>query len=102
MTRYRGKGTIARWDWEGRFLGTFADAQEFIGPHSMHIDSEGFVWVADRINEAHVDVHQMAMAPEGDICVASVYPEHGGELRGIEGPSFGRWERARNGTQRQR
>ena len=53
--------------------------------------------MADRINEANVYVHQMAIAPEGDIYVAyvaSVYPEHGGELRGIEGPSFMRWERA--------
>ena len=44
-----------------------------------------------RIPNASVYVHQMAMAPNGDIYVASVYPEHGGELCGIEGPSFVRW-----------
>ena len=44
-----------------------------------------------RIPNANVYVHQMAMAPNGDIYVASVYPEHGGEPRGIEGPSFVRW-----------
>ena len=38
-----------------------------------------------RIPNANVYVHQMAMAPNGDIYVASVYPEHGGEARGIEG-----------------
>ncbi len=47
-----------------------------------------------RIPNANVYVHQMAMAPNGDIYVASVYPEHG-ELRGIDGPSFVRWAVAR-------
>lgn len=41
MSRYKGKGTIARWDASGRFLGTFGDEHEFIGPHSMYIDSRG-------------------------------------------------------------
>ena len=47
--------------------------------------------VVERITSANVYVHQMAMDQNGDIYVASVYPEHGGELRGIEGPSFVRW-----------
>ena len=47
MSRYKGKGTIARWDSAGRFLGTFADEQEFIGPHSMYVDSRGFVCPVD-------------------------------------------------------
>ena len=51
--------------------------------------------VVDRISEANVYVHQSAMDQNGDIYVASVYPEHGGEARGIEGPSFVRWARSR-------
>jgi hypothetical protein len=51
--------------------------------------------VVGRISSANVYVHQMAMDPNGDIYVASVYPEHGGEERGIEGPSFVRWARSR-------
>ena len=61
MTRYRGSGTIARWDRQGRFLGTFADAQEFIGPHSIYVDPNGFIWVADR--EGHQIVK---LTPEGE------------------------------------
>ncbi len=61
MSRYKGKGTIARWDASGRFLGTFGDEHEFIGPHSMYIDSQGFVWVVDR------EGHQVAkLTPDGD------------------------------------
>ncbi|HIF22624.1 MAG TPA: hypothetical protein EYQ27_12140, partial [Gemmatimonadetes bacterium] len=48
MTRYRGSGTVAKWDKQGQFLGTFADDQEFIGPHSIYVDPSGYVWVADR------------------------------------------------------
>ena len=44
MSRYKGKGTVARWDSAGRFLGTFGDKQEFIGPHSMYVDARGFIW----------------------------------------------------------
>jgi hypothetical protein len=48
----------------------------------------------DTITSADVYVHQMALDPTtGDIYVASVYPEHGGESRGPEGPSFVRWTR---------
>ncbi|MDE2906640.1 MAG: hypothetical protein OXQ28_11220, partial [Acidobacteriota bacterium] len=61
MSRYKGKGTIARWDASGRFLGTFGDEHEFIGPHSMYIDSQGFVWVVDR------EGHQVAkLTPDGE------------------------------------
>ena len=61
LSRYKGKGTIARWDVSGRFLGTFGDEHEFIGPHSMYIDSQGFVWVVDR------EGHQVAkLTPDGD------------------------------------
>ena len=49
--------------------------------------------IVDRINSANVYVHQAARDSNGDIYVASVYPEHGGELRGIAGPSFRRWSR---------
>ena len=40
-----------------------------------------------------VYVHQTAMDSRGDICIASVYPEHSGWARGIEGPLFVRWTR---------
>ena len=50
--------------------------------------------VVETIASASVYVHQMALDPtNGDIHVASVYPEHGGERRGPEGPSFRRWTR---------
>ena len=49
--------------------------------------------IVDRIERVTVYVHQMAMDSHGDVYVASVYPEHGGEPRGIEGPSFVRWKR---------
>ena len=50
--------------------------------------------VVDIIRSADVYVHQMALDPtSGDIYVASVYPEHGGERRGPDGPSFVRWTR---------
>ena len=61
MTRYRGSGTIARWDRDGQFLGTFADDQEFIGPHSIYVDPRGFLWVADR--EGHQIIK---LTPEGE------------------------------------
>ena len=50
--------------------------------------------VVDTIRSADVYVHQMALDPtSGDIYIASVYPEHGGQSRGPEGPSFVRWTR---------
>ena len=50
--------------------------------------------VVETITAANVYVHQMAFDPtNGDIYIASVYPEHGGESRGATGPSFVRWTR---------
>ena len=49
----------------------------------------------ERIEEIAVYIHQMAMSPDGDIYVASVYPEHAGEKRGIHGPSHRRWTRGK-------
>jgi len=83
MTRYRGSGTIARWDREGRFLGTFADQQEFIGPHSTYIDSHGFVWVADR--EGHQIVK---LTPEGEeVFSLGEYGRFGSDERHFNGPT---------------
>ena len=83
MTRYRGKGTIARWDREGRFLGTFADAQEFIGPHSIYVDPEGFVWVADR--EGHQIVK---LTPEGEeMMEVGEYGVYGDDENHFNGPT---------------
>lgn len=46
-----------------------------------------------RLENLAVYIHQMAMSADGDIYVASVYPEHAGEKRGIHGPSHRRWVR---------
>lgn len=48
LTRYRGRGTIAMFDRTGRFLGRFAEREQFIGPHTMYVDPEGSLWVVDR------------------------------------------------------
>ena len=49
--------------------------------------------VLDRVDQIAIYIHQMAMAPNGDIYTASVYPEHRGFKRGREGPSHRRWTR---------
>ena len=48
----------------------------------------------ERVEDIAVYIHQMAMSTAGDIYVASVYPEHAGEKRGIHGPSHRRWTRS--------
>ena len=55
-----------------------------------HLDGETKQMI-ERLENVSVYVHQMAMDGQGDIYIASVYPEHGGEARGIAGPSFLRW-----------
>lgn len=47
----------------------------------------------DRVEDIAIYIHQMAMDVNGDIYAASVYPEHAGEKRGREGPSYRRWTR---------
>lgn len=49
--------------------------------------------VLERMDNLAIYIHQMALAPNGDIFTASVYPEHKGEKRGPEGPSHHRWTR---------
>lgn len=87
MTRYRGRGTIARWDRAGNFLGRFADDHEFIGPHSIYIDAEGFVWVADR--EGHQIVK---LTPDGEEVLAlgeyGVYGDDESHFNGPTGVAF--------------
>ena len=87
MSRYKGKGTVARWDSAGRFLGTFADEQEFIGPHSMYVDAEGFVWVVDR--EGHQVVK---LTPDGDAVMKlgeyGVFGDDEGHFNGPTGVAF--------------
>ena len=87
MSRYKGRGSIARWTREGGFLGYFAEEQEFIGPHSMYIDDEGFVWVVDR--EGHQVVK---MTPEGDRLMAvgeyGVWGDDPGHFNGPTGVAF--------------
>ena len=87
MSRYKGHGSIARWNRDGRFLGMFAEAQEFIGPHSMYIDGAGFVWVVDR--EGHQVVK---LTPEGDKVLAvgeyGVWGDDPGHFNGPTGVAF--------------
>ena len=48
------------------------------------------------LRSADVYVHQMAIDERtADIYVASVYPEHGGQKRGPDGPSFRRFTAAK-------
>ncbi len=87
MSRYRGRGTVARWDASGRFLGTFGDDREFIGPHSMYVDPEGFVWVVDR--EGHQVVK---LTPDGEAVLTlgeyAVFGDDEGHFNGPTGIAF--------------
>jgi len=49
--------------------------------------------VLQRVEKISVYIHQLAMDQHGDLYCASVYPEHAGEKRGVEGPSHRRWSR---------
>ena len=51
--------------------------------------------VLEKVENIAIYVHQMAMSLGGDIYVASVYPEHAGEKRGIGGPSHRRWTKSK-------
>jgi DNA-binding beta-propeller fold protein YncE len=50
--------------------------------------------VVQRVDNIAIYIHQLAMDAHGDLYTASVYPEHAGEKRGVEGPSHRRWTRA--------
>jgi hypothetical protein len=98
------------WSQEGEYIGNFGGDMERPGlplsvavygdriyfghtgsrPGRQHIsivDAET-KRIVQRLEDVSIYVHQMAMDANGDIYIASVYPEHGGEARGIEGPSF--------------
>ncbi len=47
--------------------------------------------VLERRDNLAIYIHQMAMDAHGDIYTATVYPEHAGAKRGVEGPSHRRW-----------
>ena len=49
--------------------------------------------IIERVEKISVYIHQLAMDKDGDLYVASVYPEHAGEKRGKDGPSHRRWFR---------
>jgi hypothetical protein len=49
--------------------------------------------VLERVEDLAIYIHQLAMDSHGDLYTASVYPEHAGEKRGVEGPSHRRWSR---------
>ena len=83
MTRYRGQGSIWMFDRRGAYLGKFAGAQGFIGPHSIYIDSEGFVWVVDR------DGHQVKkLRPDGTpVLTLGEYGVYGRDEAHFNGPT---------------
>ena len=83
MTRYRGTGSIWMFDASGTYLGKFADDQEFIGPHSLYIDGEGFVWVVDR------DGHQVKkLTPDGTLVLTlGEYGTYGDDESHFNGPT---------------
>jgi hypothetical protein len=45
------------------------------------------------VEDIAIYIHQLAMDAHGDLYTASVYPEHAGAKRGVEGPSHRRWTR---------
>jgi len=49
--------------------------------------------VLQRVDDIAIYIHQLAMDAHGDLYTASVYPEHAGAKRGVEGPSHRRWSR---------
>ncbi len=49
--------------------------------------------VLQRVDDIAIYIHQLAMDTHGDLYTASVYPEHAGAKRGVEGPSHRRWTR---------
>ena len=55
----------------------------------LNLDGE----VQQRVDNIAIYIHQLAMDGNGDLYTASVYPEHAGEKRGREGPSYRRWTR---------
>ena len=83
MTLYRGTGSIWMFDSSGTSLGKFAEEQEFIGPHSLYIDPEGFVWVVDR------DGHQVKkLTPDGTLVLTlGEYGTYGDDESHFNGPT---------------
>jgi len=83
MTRYRGAGSIWMFDRSGTYLGKFAEDQEFIGPHSLYIDGEAFVWVVDR------DGHQVKkLTPDGTLVLTlGEYGKYGNDGSHFNGPT---------------
>ncbi len=83
MTRYRGRGSIWMFDRNGRYLGKFAEDQAFIGPHSIYVDPENFVWVVDR------DGHQVKkLRPDGTaVLTLGEYGAYGNDESHFNGPT---------------
>jgi DNA-binding beta-propeller fold protein YncE len=83
LTRYRGKGTIWMFNREGKFLGKFAEKEQFIGPHSMYVDREGFFWVVDR------DGHQVKkLRADGTLLMTlGEYGKAGSDAAHFNGPT---------------
>jgi hypothetical protein len=50
--------------------------------------------VLKSVENIAIYIHQLAIDEHGDLYTASVYPEHAGEKRGVDGPCHRRWTRA--------
>ena len=83
MSRYRGHGSIWMFDPNGSYLGKFAEDQAFIGPHSIYIDRDGFIWVVDR------DGHQVKkLTSEGKpVLSLGEYGRFGDDQTHFNGPT---------------
>lgn len=83
MSRYRGKGSIWKFDQQGTFLGKFAEDQAFIGPHSIYSDSAGYIWVIDR------DGHQVKkLSTTGELILTlGEYGQYGNDHSHFNGPT---------------
>ena len=83
LTRYRGKGSIWKFDRQGRFLGKFGEDQGFIGPHSIYADGDGYIWVVDR------DGHQVKkLTPDGTpVLTLGEYGRFGNDATHFNGPT---------------
>ena len=83
LTRYRGKGSIWKFNRDGRFLGLFAEEQAFIGPHSIYVDGDGYIWVVDR------DGHQVKkLTPDGTpVLTLGEYGRFGNDESHLNGPT---------------
>ena len=75
-----------------RVVGDRVYMGEFSGKNVVVLDAATHEKIGVIAGASAPHGHQIAVDPQtGDVYVASVYPEHGGGVRGPEGPSLQRW-----------